>query len=151
MDKRTLHEANMDRPTQRDTTFEDYLMTIGCNLTCWEMETLDLVCIYSTNDLQHLYWYSTATISMLDNVLIIYVMTDGNLYLERLFLLGWWSLWWMNRLWEDFWHNGYHGHTYPLSCGDIISDFESKSEMDISESEMDISVSTSSLLSKSEM
>ena len=55
MDKRTLHKVNMDRPTQRDTTFEDYLMTIGCNLTCWKMEMLDLARIYSTNDPQHLY------------------------------------------------------------------------------------------------
>ena len=37
MDKRTLHKANMDGPTQRDTTYEDYLMTIGRNLTHWKM------------------------------------------------------------------------------------------------------------------
>ena len=55
MDKRTLHEVNTDRPTQHDTTFEDILMTIGRNLTCQKMETLDLARIYSTNDLQHLY------------------------------------------------------------------------------------------------
>ena len=34
MDKGTLHEANMERPTQHDTAFEHYLM--------------------NTNDLQHL-------------------------------------------------------------------------------------------------
>ena len=81
MDERTLHKANMDRPTWCDTTFEDYLMTVGHNLTHWKMEAR----IYSTNDPQHLYWYSTVTRSMLDNVLIIYVMIDGNLYLESLF------------------------------------------------------------------
>ena len=55
MDKRTLHKANMDRPTQCDTTFEDYLMTIGHNLTHWKMEMLDLARIYSSYDPQHLY------------------------------------------------------------------------------------------------
>ena len=56
-------------------------------------------------------------------------------YIWKACLLGWWSLWWMNRLREDFRHNGYHGHQYPSSRGDIISDFsdfESNSEMDIS-------------------
>ena len=33
MDERTLHKVNMDGSTQCDTTYDDYLMTIGRNLT----------------------------------------------------------------------------------------------------------------------
>ena len=65
------------------------------------------------------------------------------IYIWKACLLDWWSLWWMNRLQEDFRHNGYHGHQNHHLVGTLlailailrarVSDFESKSEMNISD------------------
>ena len=56
----------------------------------------------------------------------LFMLQLMEIYIWKACLLGWWSLWQKNRLWEDFRHNGYHGHKYPLSRGNIISNFESK-------------------------
>ena len=76
--------------------------------------------------------------SMLDNVLIIYVTIDGNFYLESLFT-------WLRITLTVDTMAIMATHTHCLAGTLLaISDFESKSEMDISDL-------TSATLSKSEM